>query len=550
MQKKKYLITTPLIEARKQEHNYCYLHTWLLEITDNNEHSIDELLNQIDIYECLSKKIKLGLYDLMNIIHKKKKSYNYWDILLGTWVDHFIMIAIDRWKRIETFDDMDFTHVESPKYNYSDLADNTFEIFRERIQHDYWNSIFYARILDFKNKCVVEYKDINEKYKVNYNNSLHFNIFKNQQKHLFLNTYLGKLDEIYINLKLGQIPRFKRKFLVPPLYNYKEELRSIKKIFTYENKLEEFISKNIFIYLPKSFLEGFEQLDEIIKKENLPKNPKNIYCGIFPNITHILKYLAEKKESGAKIICGDHGGGVQYYSALKNYLKKHSNIYLTWSKINLKHNEKCIGYIKKRFKNNRPKNIVLFLFNHSRYIFKPSCHSILFSQNYIQKIKNFVGNFDENIQEKILLRLIGEDFWEQEKIYKKEFPNILFDKANIKISKVFNSAELIISTYNSTTIIEGIFNNIPSCLLVDEQEISKSIVYEKRKYYQLLQDVYILHTDPNKCARFLNQLFEDNTLNSWWNSKKTQNAINLFKENICPENKNLIQDITNYLKLN
>ena len=49
MQKKKYLITTPLIEARKQEHNYCYLHTWLLEITDNNEHSIDELLNQIDI---------------------------------------------------------------------------------------------------------------------------------------------------------------------------------------------------------------------------------------------------------------------------------------------------------------------------------------------------------------------------------------------------------------------------------------------------------------------------------------------------------------------
>ena len=72
MQKKKYLITTPLIEARKKEHNYCYLHTWLLEITDNNEHSIDELENQIDIYEHLSKKIKLGLYDLMNIIHKKK----------------------------------------------------------------------------------------------------------------------------------------------------------------------------------------------------------------------------------------------------------------------------------------------------------------------------------------------------------------------------------------------------------------------------------------------------------------------------------------------
>ena len=81
-----------------------------------------------------------------------------------------------------------------------------------------------------------------------------------------------------------------------------------------------------------------------------------------------------------------------------------------------------------------------------------------------------------------------------------------------------------------------------------QQEINKSIVYEKRKFYQLLHDVGILQTDSNKCAKFLNDLLKTKTLGSWWKSKKTQDALNLFRENICPENKNLVQDITNLMK--
>ena len=547
MQQKKYLITTPLFGVSKQGQNYCHLYTWLSDPIDNNDRSIDEWINQIEYCKVLSNKIKPKIFDFMNNIHKKKFSYSYWDILLGSWINQFLIITIDRWSQLNSINNKDFTHVESPNYNYSELADNTNEIFRRRIETDYWNSIFYGKILDFKQNFKVEYRDFKEKITVD-ENFFKFNFFKNRQKNTFINTYLSRFDEILINLKLRQIPRFKNKFLVPPTFNYNGKMRFNKKFFIPENQLENFILENLFLYIPRSYLEGFEELDKVIKKENLPENPNNIYCGIFTNRSHILKYIAEKKENGTKVICGDHGGGNQALSIIKDHIKKYSDTYLTWGKTDLKQNEKCVGYIKKKFKNKRPNNIVIFLYNHPKYILKPSVHEILLSKNYIQNISSLVDGFDSDIQKKILFRLIGKDHWEQERLYKREFPKTYFDNAKIKISDIFNKAELIISTYTSTTIIEGIFNNIPSCLFVDSSEINKSIVYEKRKYYQLLHDVGILQTDSNKCAKFLNDLLKTKTLGSWWKSKKTQDALNLFRENICPENKNLVQDITNLMK--
>ena len=73
-------------------------------------------------------------------------------------------------------------------------------------------------------------------------------------------------------------------------------------IFNNGSSFENFLNENIFLFLPRVFLEGFNEINKTILRENLPKNPKKILCGIIPNISHIMKYIAHQKINNNKIL--------------------------------------------------------------------------------------------------------------------------------------------------------------------------------------------------------------------------------------------------------
>ena len=179
---------------------------------------------------------------------------------------------------------------------------------------------------------------------------------------------------------------------------------------------------------------------------------------------------------------------------------------------------------------------------------KPHIHENLLNSNYIRKILDFLDLLSENVRNNIKLRLIGFDHFNLEKQIKKKFPLIEFQNDNIKIKNIFSQAKFIITTYNSTSVIESIVSNIPTCLLIDEFEYQRSIRKNYKKYFSELKKVKILHTNINSASTHINEVFLGNKIEKWWNSKKTIKSINIFKKNICWINKNINNDIYNYIK--
>ena len=277
--KKIYLITSGLFKKKINKDNFLYLYPWLKE----NVYSDSSLSNKKwkkDLSYCakIIRKIKPILYKSMNEIHNLKYPQYFWDICMGIWVENFITIAFERWNRINNFKKK-FTHVEVPNYNLSNLAENTLEDFQEKIQTDHWNSIFFGRIFEFKNNCTIK------KISIKPTKLLRQKIAKRQyfyEKYVFINSYLDKINELKINLKLGQFPNFRRDYLIPERFKYNKNLRINKILIKNKNLFESFLLQNIFFYIPKAYLEGFKKLDDVIIDEQLPNKPKGIYCGIFP----------------------------------------------------------------------------------------------------------------------------------------------------------------------------------------------------------------------------------------------------------------------------
>ena len=102
-------------------------------------------------------------------------------------------------------------------------------------------------------------------------------------------SYLGLKNEILINLKLQQLPSF-----IPNNYfNYKNQTR--RKKLSSENKsnnsFEKFIYKNIFLFIPFSYIKIFIQ--KKVTKLNLPTTKKIFSANI--NGKSLLKDIVTSK---------------------------------------------------------------------------------------------------------------------------------------------------------------------------------------------------------------------------------------------------------------
>ena len=56
---------------------------------------------------------------------------------------------------------------------------------------------------------------------------------------------------------------------------------------------------------------------------------------------------------------------------------------------------------------------------------------------------------------KILFRLIGKDHWEQERLYKREFPKTYFDNAKIKISDISYLEKILLKSLDNILLAKN-----------------------------------------------------------------------------------------------
>ena len=526
-----------------------------------------------ELYAKLLKK----LIKKLNEFHNCKKSDCFWEIILGPWLIYFCTNIFDRWKTITNISQQQNISTEINESLNKFQIPETNEEYRKILISETYNHYIYSKILLFLNKyekseiSFFETKgifldDIQEILTTKTNKKLQTirilkdffinltRVFTYNQKITILRTYLGKINNFKINLRLFQFPLiYHNSINSQKLYSNKKREDFIFK-FNYQNNFEKFINEEIINHIPKIFIEKFDSLQKHILNSNLPKNPKIIFSTNIYNNTFLSFYTAIKKENGTKLILSQHGGCYGQYDNhwAENFEIKISDKFLSYGWINKTHRNKIIpfGFIKdinndnqKNYKNN--KKLLFIVRSRTKYINKlDSSARSNQSFDYLENSYKFLHNLDYRLKKNTLIRLRDIDLgWAEHPRFSKEFPNFKFDFGISNIFELMKSSRIVVSTSLSTSYLESLAMNIPS-LVISNYHL-EPMRDQAKKYLQLLIDAKILHFSSISAAKHINNVWGN--IDQWWASKLVQDNINEFcnkyAKNICNKETELIKTI-------
>ncbi len=560
IKKKFHLSTTRLLDTWSLTKKNILLNKGCLDISKEQQvkkfnflilnHPWDDrkkLIESINYLDNLSDRILPNLSQKLNSLHNKKYSSKFWIIVLKRWLDLCINVFYERWLSIENFEEkynnFSFKIIDTSKkkFEISELED-----FNLLIRTDIYNHHLYSLILKYKKLTNYELIDYKEEYfsphiKYWYNrniitkialNVLNFinYLFLRKSKIFLYDTYLGHINEFYLSSKLGIFGKpFVRFGCKNNLFDIKKR-EKIKIDLKPNNKFEEFIFSILHEFIPKSYVENFDSIFNVIKSFNWPENPKLIFTshGMVKDV--VAFYIAKKCEKGSKLILGQHGGSYfqfQEHWGEKNELK-FSDKFISWGH---QGNKKIynVGILKplKLRKKNLEKGYNLFIIKSSlNYTgLLNSSSGINQHYKYLEDTVKFAKNLNKENLENLKVRFHSRKLGCNEELFwKKELGKFNYDDGRKKIDKLYKHSRLVIHSYAVTGYLETLAMNIPTIIFHNFKdspfnEVATSDIQELIKYN-------ILHTNTKSAAIFLNKISND--IDSWWNDPNLQKAKNDF----------------------
>jgi putative transferase (TIGR04331 family) len=284
------------------------------------------------------------LAESLNKIHGERHSIHYWRVLIGPWLGHYIQILFDRHEVVKSinFDYKIKYNVRKPKYRERDsMIPLDMHEFQELYTGDNWNAYIFAEILselNLPNICISEANIFYRKPVVKNENSLRYYLKKilssafsaKNQKIFMAATFMPKISEIILQIKLRQIPRpviFKRiqATQINPIIREKYiDLNN-------NDRFEKLLGRMILKCIPVAYLEGYESLKRIVENTGWPKNPEIIWTSNAETFEETFKcYAAKNIEKSTKLFIGQHGGnfGLGLWSYQEDHHLKISFKYL------------------------------------------------------------------------------------------------------------------------------------------------------------------------------------------------------------------------------
>ena len=580
------LVTTKL-KSNNFTKNKFYIGSWCLDYEmfkevpkhlimqyhwDNKQKLINDYKYLNQLHEKLINQISIKLENELGLKHKNI----FWKIYLGPWLKYYIQTIFDRWETVSIFLKKYGQNFKTVKFNYQedDFVFFTLEEFIYNLYTDQYNHIIFNKIIRYKlnnntenfynNDFILKPVTKNEK-----NNLIKDSILKiynkafspilKKQKIFIFQTYLSKFEEVVLNLKLKQVPNIffpKLKVKKKNFIKYDKNLR--KKIFDFnlqEKSFENFLLSNLYFFLPTQFLENFKNIKKLSDNLPFPKEPKIIFTSHgLSNYTLSKFYIADKVNSGSKLIHGQHGGvyGIDFFTSHEEYERNISNLYLTWG---WKEDSKTIpvGILKpiekiSRFKKNislKENNLLYVLRSRSRYsvnLLHSDIRSSQMLKYYDENIK-LISSLRKEIRNSLLLRLHSKKFgWDEDKRFLEKINDIKIDDGYEKIFKLINNSKLVLFTYNATGYLETLASNVPTILYFNSKD--NPIRANSEPYFEQLKKVNIFFDDIFEATKHINSIWSN--IDNWWNDKRTQEARINFCENYAKINNdkiNLIKKI-------
>jgi putative transferase (TIGR04331 family) len=525
----------------------------------------------LKIYEnylgILSKKL--------NKLHNKNYSLRFWRILIGPWLSTFIHIYFERWNNVKSsiktnkIDKFIFLQLDIEDFIPYDNKN-----FIYYTQNDLWNQYLYQNIvINFFKKKQIDYVQTNEifvKEKLNksilnkINKKDFFQSFKNSllkglsfinaksYDYFLYDTYLGLKNEFYLSRKFNQLPiiqNYKKSFKTK---NIDVDLRNqIKNFCLGKDLFEQNLIEAISLFIPKIFIENFQDLEDYSKKENLPQKPKVIFTsGSLWYNTKLCYHVAKSLENKAKLIYGQHGGaiGMSKYHWPEQHEIKISDYFLTWGWSDKNNSKVKRFYFLKKAKQllSQKEDLLIPLRIRKRYFhsLESSVGTEVYS-DYINNLSTFLEELNKKVLKKTILRLP----YKVSKISDVDYFSTLNQKYKFYRSDSFYKAcfksKIVLHISNSTPFLETISANIPSILIIDKTQ--NPVRSDCEQIFSMLFKENIIFYDFKKAAKFLNSIWPDN-IDAWWQKETTQKVIKIFNDRYARKNNLIVDKCYNFLK--
>lgn len=570
--KKKNSVFFPSIEPliKYPQKNFPYKKFYICENLWKNNSS---LLKKFYYLNSLYEKLLINFTSYLNLKHNTNYSIDFWRILLGPWLQIYLFISFDKWKKISTtIKNFSINKFKKLVFDKNILIPYDMQEFISFTQNDLWHQSINQDIckeilkeknseqIDFSIKNINKYIDISKtpKEKLSFFKKFLFTIlrFKNTRnyKYLIFRPYIGAFYEFLLSIRLKQLPIYDlgKKNNISSKIDSKNRIK-LDEIFVPKNKFEKYILKSFKHHLPNIFLENYFDLLIFSEKSNIPKNPKKIFSANALWYDSFFSYHAAKlKENGSKIIYAQHGGsyGIAKYSCYEKHEKKISNKYLTWGWSDKQSNKNIVKKFfilikNKKYNFDKNKKKLLILLKHRKiYLQSPDSFAACENHsNYLSFLTPFLNNLKKEIKNNIVLRLTYKNFQSNNfEFFRNLKKKYMF--SNISFQEDINNARLIINTCNSTTFLETLSSNIPSILVINNKR--NPIRKDAFNIFKILVKNNLVFYNTADASNFINEIWSYD-IRKWWHQKKIQDAVISFQNNYARPSKNIIQDIKNEL---
>ena len=437
--------------------------------------------------------------------------------------------------------------------NYS-LATTDSLSFIRACNDDIWNNMLYARVLkhiDFKEVKLDKMRIKSEGFSNLESSFAKNNSFTIKQlikvigryilprlskdnDAFIINSYLPKWQEINLQLSLGQCPQF---WNAPPLNAVSINIEMRRKFrinAALHTGFEKFVRDLLPDIIPVCYLEGYVELNQQVKSLPWPSRPNFIFtCGNFDTNEIFKAWTGLKIEQGVPYFIGQHGNhyGTHYlFGSPIRPERSEADKFFTWgwNDGNINNIPAFIFKIANQPRVTKSDGGLLLIENCAPHLYHLDDAHHEFGI-YQEEQFRFVEALPEKIKKDLTVRLHSgwrNMRWSDEKRWSDRIPLVRIETGEAPIQKLITKSRLVVHSYDSTGILEGLSSNIPTLCFWNGG--LDHLLTSAKPYYELLRGAGILADSPEHAA-LLTAKYWDN-INGWWGSDHVQSARRLFCE--------------------
>jgi putative transferase (TIGR04331 family) len=522
--------------------------------------------NAFKYKEEIYTRLILELTNALNKHHGVDYSVRYWTIICGPWLRQFINRIHHFWSCLEKIDDKKAVNLEVPNLNFEDVVPQSIVDYNVISRTRLWNQFVIGEIASRIGITLTRTEDFayaketpQEGPKQSIVNKIIITLIKSlrilgKKEVVLLSTNCNWFLKLKLMIKLRETLYFVDENFKLPLFVYNHELRhDLSQVFqsgSFNSKMfEKCLVDMIALNLPKSYLEGYDDIKKLANHCGLPDNPK-VILATWTIPSEIFKiYAATKIENGSKLCLLSHGNECHLYSDFHNHELEVCDRYFTWGWIghSAKHFLGFCQHTNKKVKTTGKEFSLLLILTeiqrHIEYLASvPSYEQYI--KEYISDQIDFISFLDPSLLSILNVRLAENHSSAAKEKIEKQFPELRFSYRNEDLNKLTYESKILVISYNQTSLIQALVANKPTVVFFRRE--SHEMSSPSDDVYKALQACGIFHDTPFSAAKQINEVWND--VDIWWQSPQVRLAVSMYCEKFGRESKTPTKDVCEFIK--